>query len=139
MDINKLAKALDDDNNSKYLDLTYSVINDTKKEVLGGLNISTEQQNDFMKKLEKYIYIDEINNIKEGAYIRWIELDSDTDLKLVPGGIVCETKVTEQGLVLICKNFVHKYFEIKIEDSLIFQKLSEQEQILLAAVEYLSK
>ena len=139
MDVSNLLKALDNDDNSRYLDLTHDIINEDRINILNELNISDETIKEYNKKLENYIYIDDLNNLREGSYVRWVPLEDPDNIYLTPGGIFCETKITDDGLVLICKNFVKKHFEIKIEECLLFQKLSQQEQVLISALDYLSK
>ena len=53
----------------------------------------------------------------------------------------CEIKVKEDGVYIICKNYGYnrKYFQIKLDENLIFQKLTEQELVLLSALDHLSK
>ncbi len=40
---------------------------------------------------------------------------------------------------LTFKNFMHQHFQIKMQECLLFQKLSSEEKVLLSAIEYLNK
>jgi len=53
----------------------------------------------------------------------------------------CEMKIKEDGVYCICKNygFKSRYFQLSFDKQLIFQKLTEQELILLSALDHLSK
>lgn len=138
MDIDKLLNALDNENNERLINMNTNQIEQMKKDVLSELELEEETIQDYMKKLKEYIYIDELNELKEGAYIRWIPLNN-TEYSLTGGSIFCETLIKDDGIKLRCKNFSNKHFEISMEDCIIFQKLSAQEQVLLSALDYLSK
>ena len=92
---------------------------------------------DYLSKLADYQYIDELNDLKHGAYIRWISLNDPENIYLTQGGIICDIKITDKGIALVCKNFANKHFHLKPDELMIFQKLSKQEQVLLAALDYL--
>jgi hypothetical protein len=85
------------------------------------------------------MYIDEMNELRYGAFIRWIPIKDPENIYLNQGGILCDIKVADDGICLICKNFARKHHQIKMEECLIFQKLSGQEQVLLSALDHLSK
>ena len=139
MDIEKLLKALDNEENKKLLNLTTQKIKDMKLEILKELDLPSNVLIDYMKKLKDYMYVDEMDELRHGAFIRWIVLSDPNNLFLTPGGIICEIKVTDTGMAVVCKNYAHKYFHIKIEECLIFQKMSSQEQVLLSALDHLAK
>jgi hypothetical protein len=137
MDVNKLLKALDNEDNENVFNLTNKEINQTKIDVLKDLDLDKKEFTDFMNKLKQYRYIDEINDLKYGAFIRWIPLKDPDNIYLTIGGIICEIKVTDKGIHLICKNHAHKHFQIMFDENMIFQKLSGQEQVLLTALDHL--
>jgi hypothetical protein len=139
MDIEKLLKALDNEENKKLLNLTTQKIKDMKLEILKELDLPSTVLIDYMKKLKDYMYVDEMDELRHGAFIRWIVLSDPNNLFLTPGGIICEIKVTDTGMAVVCKNYAHKHFHIKIEECLIFQKMSSQEQVLLSALDHLAK
>jgi hypothetical protein len=91
-----------------------------------------------MKDLNGYIYIDEVNQLKIGSFIRWIPIQNPENLPLKRGAIVSDIKVTQTGLSIVMKNFNHTYFQIKMEENLIFQKLTDQQQVLLSALDHLA-
>jgi hypothetical protein len=55
------------------------------------------------------------------------------------GGFLSETKIMDQGISFVCKGFMGNHFQFKMDNSIIFQKMTEQEKILLSASDYLSK
>jgi hypothetical protein len=139
MDVDKLLLALDNEDNEKLMNLTLSKIKKIKFEILKELELSNDLLKDYMNKLKEYRYIDEMNELRYGAFIRWIPIKDLDNLYLTQGALLCEIKVDDNGIVLSCKNYAHKHFQLRMEECLIFQKLTNQEQVLLSALEHLSK
>jgi hypothetical protein len=54
-------------------------------------------------------------------------------------GIVCDIKIADEGVFVTCKNFMHRHYNFKMDDVLIFQKLTTQEQIILSALDHLDE
>lgn len=135
MDVNVLLKALDNDENDKMFNYTTESIDQMNHQILSELDLPLEIKNTYLHKLKNHIYIDEIHMIKCGSHIKWISLDT---FKL-SGAICCNLKITDVGMSIICKGFgfTNKHFQINMDNNLIFQKLSQQEQVLLTAMDYL--
>jgi hypothetical protein len=141
MDVNKLIKALDDVSNETLLNFTSSKIREMNLKILKELNLSKKETNEMCDKLKDYKYIDEMNDLKYGTYLRWIPIEEPNNIYLTKGAIFCEMKITDDGVFCVCKNFgfYSKYFQISIDKNLIFQKLTNQELVLLSALDHLSK
>jgi hypothetical protein len=139
MDVEKLLKALDNEENSKFLNLTTKKINEMKQEILSELHLSKEEIKKLMQKLKEYAYVDEMSELRYGAFIRWIPIKDPDNVHLTAGGILCEINVTDDGVSITCKNFAHKYYRIRMDECLVFQKLTSQEQVLLSALDHLAK
>lgn len=139
MDITQLLNALDNDDNNRLINLTNDKIKQIKYEILSEIQLSPTDLQDYMKKLQDYLYVDELDYLKDGAYIRWIPINDPDNIYLTHGGILCEPKITDNGIMLVCKNFARRHYEIKMEECLVFQKLSTQEKVLLSALDYLAK
>ena len=137
MDIDKLLKALDNEDNSKLLNLTNKKLKEMKLEILKELDLTRNELIEYMTKLKDYQYIDEINEIRYGRFIRWIPLKDPENIHLATGGVVCEIKVLDTGVSIICKNFAKRHYHLVFDECLIFQKLSDQEQVLLSALDHL--
>ena len=136
LDISSLLKALDNDNNENIMDLDLDKIQKMKHNILSELELSENKYSSIMNSLREYKYIDEIPDLDYGHYIRWIPLKNPTNIKLTNGGILCDIKVNEQ-VSLLCKNRSNRFFQIKLDECLVFQKLSEQEKIILNVINYL--
>ena len=141
METQKLLESLENEDNEYLLGLTTKKIKEMNKKVLQELHVSAQEISGYLSKLKEYKYVDEISELKYGAYLRWISLTDMDDLELKKGGIFCEMKVTDEGMILICKNYGYskKHFQLKFDEHMIFQKLCEQELILLNALDQLSK
>jgi hypothetical protein len=85
--------------------------------------------------------VDEMSDLKYGTYIRWIPVENPEEIDLKKGAIFCEMKITDDGVFLVCKNFGYnsRCFRISMDKNLIFQKLTDQELILLSALDHLAK
>jgi len=141
MDVNKLLKALDDETNETLFNYTTKKIKEMNLKVLQELDLSREDTLDFLSKLRNYRYVDEMDDLKYGTYLRWIPLNNPKDVQLTKGAIFCELKITDDGVQLVCKNYGYnnRFFQIKLDENLVFQRLTEQEQVLLSALDHLSK
>ena len=141
MDVNKLLKALDDESNEHLFNFTTKKLQEMNLKVLNELHLSVNDTIAILEKLKDYKYIDEMDDLKYGSYIRWIPLANPNVIDLKKGAIFCEIDITDNGVYLKCKNFGYKitYFKIKLDENLVFQKLTDQEQVLLSALNHLSK
>jgi hypothetical protein len=109
--------------------------------IIKELHLPRDETFDLLKKLRQYKYVDEMSDLKYGTYIRWICIEDPKKISLVKGAIFCEMKITDEGVFLVCKNFGYssRHFRIPMDTNLIFQKLTDQEQILLSALDHLAK
>ena len=141
MDVNKLLKALDDESNDNLFNFTTKKILEMNLQILKELELNRDETLDLLKKLKGYKYVDEMSDLKYGTYIRWIQISNPENIELAKGAIFCEIKITDNGVFIVYKNFGYttKYFQIKMDECLIFQKLTSQEQVLLSALDHLSK
>ena len=109
--------------------------------ILKELELPKKELIDIFNKLKDYKYVDEMNELKYGAYIRWIPIEDPTNIYLTQGAMFCEMKITDNGVFCVCKNYGFKarHFQISMDKNLIFQKLTDQELVLLSALDHLSK
>ena len=140
-----LEDALRNENNESIVKKTNKEICDVKTNILNELNITNDKRKDIYNRLEDYRYIDDINEFKEGSFIRWINLKNISDidnLKLTSGAVISEIKLKDDDIRIVCKlpfGKRAKYMEILGGSCLIFQKLSDQEKIILSVLDYLNK
>jgi hypothetical protein len=141
MNVPKLLEALEDESNEVLLNFTTEKIREMNLNILKELHLSKKDTLEIMNKLKEYKYVDEMDELKYGSYIRWIPIEDPENIYLTKGAIFCEIKITDEGVFCVCKNygFQSKYFQISIDKNLIFQKLTSQEQVLLSALDHLAK
>ena len=141
MDVQKLLKALDDDSNETLLNFTSDKIKEMNLNILKELQLPKKDTSELMRKLNEYKYVDEMNDLKYGTYIRWIPIEDPDNIYLTQGALFCEMKITDEGVFCVCKNygFKSRYFRLSMDKNLIFQKMTDQELVLLSALDHLSK
>ena len=132
----KLLVALDNNDNEGIFNLTTNKIKEMNANIVNELHLDKILTQKYLNKLINYRYVDEIHEIKYGAFVKWIPISEPTNLPL-KYGIVCDIKITDDGVIIICKNFVNKYYTFKMNECLIFQKLSSQEEIIIHALDNL--
>ena len=139
LNIAQLLKALDNEENESLINLTSEKIMELNHSVLKELLLPKHIHLDYLKKLERYKYVDEIKDLHYGAYVRWIPIKDPKKMPLYTGGIICDIQVTDNGVNIKCKNFQNRFYQFKMDECLVFQKLTYQENILLTALNHLSK
>jgi len=140
MDIQKLLNALDDESNENLLDFTSKKLKEMTLKILNELNLSRNETISLFNKLKDYKYVDEMDDLKYGTFIRWIPIEDPDNISLTKGALFCELKITDNGVFCVCKNmgFPSRHFQIAMDKNLIFQKLTNQELVLLSALDHLS-
>ena len=138
-DVNNLLHALENNENESILskNLTSEKIDIIKNNVFDDIGIDDETRDDFKKKLQNYIYIDGMNDLIPGSYIRWIPLQNPDNIHLTRGGNICDINICEKGTTVVVKNLRNNYMQICLDNCLIFRKLNNQEMILISAMNYL--
>jgi hypothetical protein len=141
MDAQKLLKALDDNSNEALFNFTTDKLREMTLNILKELHLPRKDTLELLRKLKDYKYVDEMNDLKYGAYVRWIPIEDPDNIYLTQGAIFCEMKITDEGVFCVCKNygFKSRHFQIAMDKNLIFQKLTDQELVLLSALDHLSK
>jgi hypothetical protein len=141
MNVQKLLQALDDESNETLFNFTTGKIREMTLNILKELHLPKKETIDIYNKLKDYKYVDEMNDLKYGTYVRWIPIEDPTNIHLTKGALFCEMKITDEGVFCVCKNFgfPSRHFQISMDKNLIFQKLTEQEIVLLSALDHLAK
>ena len=136
INIDELLDSLDNEQNASIMKLNTKKIIDQKIDALYELNLPNEEITELLYKLNNYRLVDELPDIKEGSYIRWINLSNPNDLKLRLGGHVCDIIIEKSGIHIKCMKR-GRFFQIKLDQCIVFQKLSAQEEIILIALDHL--
>ena len=91
----------------------------------------------YHQKLKNYRYVDEVKDLKYGAFIRWFKITDPNNISLVNGAILCDIKIQNDGIHLVFKNFMNRFIQIRMDECILFQKISDQEAIILSVLDYL--
>ena len=134
-DVSELLKAVDNENNSHITKFTNAEIKQMKEGIIDELGLDEDKGEELLNKLKYYRYIDDLASIKYGSYIRWINLRNPERIRLTNGGLMCDMKFYNDGVHIVCKNNRGRIFQIKFDENIIFQKLNEQEQIILQVMD----
>jgi hypothetical protein len=139
MDIELLQQALENDDNLNIINTNIKEIKQKKNEILQELGLKREDLKSYHKKLNGYMYIDNIKDLKYGRNLRWINLNKIDAIKITNGALLCDIKIHDKGLALILKGYNHIFITLYLNENIIFQKLNTEEEIILKAVDYLHK
>lgn len=133
LDVGDILKNLNNDNKNYLKNKTINSLLEENVDVLSTLTLITEgKMNEVCQKLTNYRFVDEIYELHLGKNVRWIR-KTDTDHGLKVGGIVVDIKFLNSGThVLVFNKYVSKRpIQYKFDDVLTFQKLTEEEQLIL--------
>lgn len=138
-DVNKLLSAVDNEENEKFMSLNRELIQKYKNDILQSIQLKGDTLKTYHKKLKHYRFVDDLSDIKYGSFIRWINIKNPDPalLKLTNGGIVTDVKFYETCVQIQCKNNFNRFFTIKFDECIIFQKITQQESIILQIMEAL--
>lgn len=125
--------------NKNLLHLSSSKIKALKNNILQKLCLTREELLKYHKVLEEYKYVDELDEINIGSYIRWFNLKKMDNIKLTNGGIIVDIQPGIDDITIVCKNNLNKFFSLSLNKCIIFQKLNYQEQLLIKIVDYIQK
>ena len=131
-------KAVNNENNKCLLDLSSKQIKERKFEIINELDTTKKYKSELIKKLNNYRYVDEIPELHIGTHIRWIKLNEDNDYYLTNGAILVDILFEDETILLLKNNF-NRFFKIYLSHNLIFQKLTNQEIIILYALDNIDK
>lgn len=141
-----------DDDSVSVLSLSNASIQQEIRDVLAyyGLHVhhmSPDWLAHMCSKLKGYRVVMDWNELKLGAFIRGIDLTTQENqgtnqtkqpLTLNTFGFVCDI-VYHPRVTVKCKTHTHRYYKVCIEDCLVFQKLSLDEQLMLDALDYANR
>tara|TARA_B110000444_G_scaffold125968_1_gene118375 strand:+ start:78 stop:512 length:435 start_codon:yes stop_codon:yes gene_type:complete len=124
--------------NADILSLSNEKIMKDRVDIINELPIDKEEKMDLLRKLQGYRYVDEIHELKNGSFLRWLNMSDLDNITLVQGAFFCEFIFTDDNTCMRMRNIRGRYFEVKMDDIILFQKLTQQEKVLLAALSYIS-
>ena len=138
MDINNLLHSLENESNASIMNLTTCKIKEHKNNALQRLQLERNVLKIFHKKLCEYRYCTDMSDLQYGFYIRWIPLKNPENIYITNGGILCDMKVVNDQVHIVCKNNRNRLIQFKFDETIIFQKLSPQEKVILSVLDYVN-
>ena len=140
MNIELLEKALENDSNLSIVNTNIQTIKTKKNDILQQLGIKNRDNlKEYHSKLKNYRYIENIKELRDGGIIRWININKLDDIHLSGTAILCDIKILDKGIALVIRRFGNRYLTIYLNENLVFQYINDEENILLKAIDYLSK
>lgn len=90
----------------------------------------------FCDKLKDYFLVTNLTEFRKSHNIKYIK---NGDAKLQYGGFLLDVKPSESGFNLLLLTFGKRIIQVKLKDCVFFQKLSDDEKLILISLEYLEK
>jgi hypothetical protein len=127
----KLMKMLND---SKYLK-SLTDIDKMKCQILNELKLPIATKKKYVNDLKNYIFVNEIDDLKVGTFLRSISINDDK-YSLNPPCIYCDTKIVDSGMLLLCKRVWTPvmFFHIPMDKTILFRKLKTDEKLIILAM-----
>lgn len=121
----------------KYQITDTRTIRERKQKVLDTLLLEAEEVNYYRTLLKEYRYVDEIDELRIGSYLRFFRLNTES-LELGRGGFITDIKRGKQSMLLLLKNR-NRFFQLKMETCILFQKNTKQEDLLIQIMDHLKE
>ena len=149
--LDTLLTALENDKTNNIMKTSKSEIKEEKNDILQQLQLPRELLKEYHEKLKNYRYINNIDGLESGHYIRWINLKDIEKSQQSPkhkqlyippinkGGYLCDIDVINDDVHLIMKSIYNRHFILKMSEVLVFKRLTDDEQIILSAMKYIQK
>jgi len=131
-EINQVIKEIDD----RKL-LTTGELKSIKNNILQKMLFERDELKYYHKLLSSYRYVDEIDELRYGSYIRWFNIKKIKSLKLLNGGFIVDIKNNNNDIIILCKNSQNKFFNLKMGECIIFQKNTKQETLLINILDHI--
>lgn len=133
--------AIDETDDSSVEYLTSGKITEHKNKIFDEMGLSDKEREKAHKSLEFYRYISDLNDFKYGMFIRWYSLKKlqKRELKLEMGGFITDVKIISNDVHIVCKTIFGKHVQIKTSETIIFQKITDQEKVIISVVDYVNK
>ena len=116
--------------------LTTGELKSIKNDILQKMMFDKNELKLYHKLLTNYRYIDEIDELRYGSYIRWFNLNKPKSLKLLNGGFIIDIKNNNGNIIILCKNALNRLFNLNMDKSIIFQKNTKQEALLIKILDH---
>ena len=103
-----IIKAIENPNNDVITQYTAADLEKIKTQRLEDVPMPKSTRTTILQRLRGYRYVDELSELREGVWTRWVPLDREDSrgkgTNLTVGGILCEVRISDHGATLVCKN-----------------------------------
>ena len=135
LDIKKLLESLENVKNDYLENKTIESVTTEIYNKLTELKLPKEKTINYCNNLQEYRFVDNISELHLGKHIKCIRNEKKEKNKdqIMFGGIVFNIHFKDNGIIIVIRNPAYKFYQIKYDNFLIFQKMSLQEHLILLA------
>jgi len=142
INIDDLLDSLEDENTDYLQNKSLKSISNEVFQALYDIGCREEQLNSYCEKLIGYRLVNEVYELHKGKLIKTIRLFDNNNNPITPKlrmhGKVSNIKFMDNGTHVVCMMFSNgsyrnQYVQYKFDEYLTFQKLSDEEQLILMA------
>jgi hypothetical protein len=126
-DVEKWMEKIDDTQYNYLEGKTSEILENEKKNVVG-------DKDKLLQSLAMYRVVDNLQELRLGRYCRWIVGDG-----LHGGGYLIKVSFSEKGVYLLCERLKKYKMQIKMDDTVVFQKMTAEEWVVVMANDYVLK
>lgn len=137
LDIENLLNSVENSKNDYLDDKTLSNVTEDIFYAINTLTCKSEIKKTFCEKLTGYRIVERLDELHKGKHIRWIRISENP--VLTNGGIVTNIEFLDKGIYITSMNMMRRFVKFKMDDCLVFQKLTMEEQLILMAYEHIEK
>lgn len=137
VDINDLLTSIEKDNHDYLENKTFkSIAEDVFNQVTAINSIPSDEMVVICDKLKDFFLIKEIYELRKSRYLRYIKKGGNV---LLNGGFF--TKLTVKNNIVYIGMVIHggRFISVRFEDYIFFQKLTEDEKIILLSFDYIEQ
>lgn len=135
--VERLLNALENEKNENIIDHNISDLKQLNNNVLQQLNLPREKLKELNKKLKNYRYVDDISELHSGYYYRWINLKDPANIKLTLGAYLCDIEINTDGIHIKFITHTKRHWQVRMDEILLFQRITDDENVILSALKYL--
>jgi hypothetical protein len=143
INIDELLNAIENDSTDYLENKTLSSISNEIFVTINQLDCTEERKKDLCEKLIDYRLVNEIYELHKGKPIKAIKLQTADEQVYQPKisiiGFVLDIKFLDNGTHVLCLKFGKRIFQYKFDNYLTFQKLTDDEHLILMAYEQIQK
>ncbi len=142
IDPDDLLKGLTNTKNNYLLNKTTDIIEEEKRIILethfNSIPDGKQKINDFMNRLREYRLVDEVDTLHIGKQTRWISTIKENPT-ITNGGILVNIVFGDDGILLRIQLWSKSIIQIRMDENIVFQKISYGEQLVLLASNIVNK